>query len=91
MSNNNIGEAMPVTDIAILEAYGWCYTADVDGEMAYYKGDTGQYEPPKLPLGAIALANTFKDMEAMTSLNLASNGLGAEGAKIIAAFLPQCT
>ena len=28
---------------------------------------------------------------AMTSLNLASNSLGVEGAKIVAAFLPKCT
>ena len=28
---------------------------------------------------------------ALASLNLASNSLGAEGAKIIAAFLPKCT
>jgi hypothetical protein len=28
---------------------------------------------------------------AMTSLNLASNNLGAEGAKIITAVLPKCT
>jgi Ran GTPase-activating protein (RanGAP) involved in mRNA processing and transport len=37
------------------------------------------------------LAVGIKDNGAMTSLNLASNGLGAEGAKIIAAFLPKCT
>jgi hypothetical protein len=29
-------------------------------------------------------------MRAMTSLNLASNELGVEGAKIIAACLPKC-
>jgi hypothetical protein len=32
-----------------------------------------------------------KDKGAMTSLNLASNCLGAKGAKIIAGFLPKCT
>jgi hypothetical protein len=33
----------------------------------------------------------LRDNGAMTSLNLASNELGVEGAKIIAAFLPKCT
>jgi hypothetical protein len=32
-----------------------------------------------------------KDIRVMTSLNLASNKLGVEGAKIIAACLPKCT
>jgi hypothetical protein len=39
----------------------------------------------------IALAGAIPDMGAMTSLNLASNSLGVEGAEIIAAFLPKCT
>jgi hypothetical protein len=34
---------------------------------------------------------THKDNGAMTSLNLSYNGLGIEGAKIIAAVLPKCT
>jgi hypothetical protein len=37
------------------------------------------------------LALGIKDMGAMTSLNLASNELSVEGAKIIAACLPKCT
>jgi hypothetical protein len=41
------------------------------------------------PLSSIA--NTYCSNGAMTSLNLASNILGVEGAKIIAAFLPKCT
>jgi hypothetical protein len=40
--------------------------------------------------GVIALADAIPDMGAMTSLNLATNSLGVEGAKIIAAFLPKC-
>jgi hypothetical protein len=42
--------------------------------------------------GAIIVAAwiSHKDKGAMTSLNLASNCLGNEGAKIIAAFLPKC-
>jgi hypothetical protein len=41
--------------------------------------------------GIIALVGAIPDMAAMTSLNLASNTLGVEGAKIIAACLPKCT
>jgi hypothetical protein len=41
--------------------------------------------------GSRAIASAIPDMGAMTSLNLASNSLGVEGAKIVAAFLPKCT
>jgi hypothetical protein len=41
--------------------------------------------------GITALANAIPDMRAMTSLNLASNRLDAEGAKLVAASLPKCT
>jgi hypothetical protein len=41
--------------------------------------------------GVIALADAIPDMGAMTSLNLSKNRLGVEGAKIIAAVLPECT
>ena len=41
--------------------------------------------------GIRAIANAIPDMRAMTSLNLASNKLSVEGAKIIAACLPKCT
>jgi hypothetical protein len=44
-----------------------------------------------IPAGIIALAGVIPDMGAMTSLNLASNELGVEGAKIIATCLPKCT
>jgi hypothetical protein len=39
----------------------------------------------------IMLVPEIIDNGAMASLNLASNSLGIEGAKIIAAFLPKCT
>jgi Ran GTPase-activating protein (RanGAP) involved in mRNA processing and transport len=39
----------------------------------------------------ITSANICHDKGAMTSLNLASNSLGVEGANIIAAVLPKCT
>jgi hypothetical protein len=43
--------------------------------------------------GILAVANAFKDMRAMTSLNLASNNLLAEGAKIVAEAIEvtKCT
>jgi Ran GTPase-activating protein (RanGAP) involved in mRNA processing and transport len=41
--------------------------------------------------GVIAIADAITDMRAMTSLNLALNKLGVEGAKAIAACLPKCT
>jgi Ran GTPase-activating protein (RanGAP) involved in mRNA processing and transport len=40
---------------------------------------------------AIMLVAEIVDNEALTSLNLRKNGLGVEGAKIIAAVLPGCT
>jgi Ran GTPase-activating protein (RanGAP) involved in mRNA processing and transport len=40
---------------------------------------------------AQGISKGLPDNGAMTSLNLASNELGVEGAKIIAACLPKCT
>jgi hypothetical protein len=48
-------------------------------------------DPGSKPEGIIAVASAISDMGAMMSLNLASNKLGVEGAKIIAACLPKCT
>ena len=62
-----------------------------------YTHDDGreQKETPEgsKPEGAIAIANAIKDMGAMTSLNLASNSLCAEGAQIIAEAIKvtKCT
>jgi hypothetical protein len=54
-------------------------------------GDTDDEEEHEIDLsGVVALANGIKDMS-MMSLSLASNSLGVEGAKIIAAVLPKCT
>jgi hypothetical protein len=41
--------------------------------------------------GGLVVAEYLSDNGAMTSLNLASNALSVEGAKIIATCLPQCT
>jgi Leucine-rich repeat (LRR) protein len=51
------------------------YKTRTDEEDYYYEVDMS---------GIIALSNAIKDMRAMTSLNLASNKLGAVGAKIVA-------
>ena len=40
---------------------------------------------------AVLVANEVKNIGALTSLNLASNLLKAEGAKQVAAALPECT
>jgi hypothetical protein len=40
---------------------------------------------------AIVLASELPDKGGMTSLNLASNNLRVEGAKVIAVVLPKCT
>jgi hypothetical protein len=46
---------------------------------------------PDGPGFANAISKGLAGNGAMTSLSLASNGLGIEGAKIVAAFLPKCT
>jgi hypothetical protein len=58
------------------------YKSRTDDEDYCYETDVS---------GVAAIAGAIKDMGAMTSLNLASNKLGVEGAKIIAACLPKCT
>ena len=86
VSRNNLGQLVPPSTLPA----GW---QGPDGG-GYYEGPDGEYEkspPGSLPLGIIALANATPDMGAITSLSLASNGLGVEGAKIIAAVLPACT
>jgi hypothetical protein len=82
LANNNIGE-LPT---------GWKADKNQgDGRPIYQPlGGAWQFECPKLE-GVIAIANAIPDMGAMTSLSLASNHLGIEGTKIIAAVLPKCT
>jgi hypothetical protein len=86
MASNNLGE--------LVLPDGWTRNAEeFDGEMQWvctYADGTKQIDHPGKPEGIIALANAIPDMGAMTSLNLASNDLGVEGAKIIAACLPNC-
>jgi hypothetical protein len=76
---------------------GWTYNRTKGYDDSYYDEFTHtdgrkQGTDPSQPdfTGVIALADVIPDMRAMTSLNLASNTLGVEGAKIIAACLPKC-
>jgi hypothetical protein len=66
---------------------------DDDDEEEVYRHTDGreQRDRPGKPEGIIAIANAIPDMGAMMSLNLASNDLGVEGAKFIAAVLTKCT
>jgi hypothetical protein len=70
---------------------GW---EEEDG-IFYGPDDEEQDDPPPgfSPAGIIAVANAIKDMRAMTSLNLASNDLSADGAKIVveAIKVTKCT
>jgi hypothetical protein len=59
--------------------------------LTFSDGDKWAKKAQQMPLGIIAIADAIPYMGAMTSLNLASNKLGVEGAKIIAACLPKCT
>jgi hypothetical protein len=83
LANNNLGElVIPITLPA-----GWEEGKNQgDGRRIFRKpgGEWAFDGPPKAPLGAIAIANAIKDMGALTSLNLSSNKLMAEGAKIVA-------
>jgi hypothetical protein len=82
VSGNNLGQ--------LVVPEGW----EVHPEVStYYRQQGGEWTtatkvPGAQPLGIIAIANAIPDMGAMTSLSLASNGLGVEGAKLIAAVLP---
>jgi hypothetical protein len=85
LASNNLGEQVLPE--------GWRFGYKGNGSNKQYLHDDGraQKESPGKPEGIIALVNAIQDMRAMTSLNLASNKLGVEGAKIIAACLPKCT
>jgi hypothetical protein len=83
LASNNLG--------ALVLPAGWTHQEGLRGDV--YKDIDGreQRNNPGKPEGIIAIANAIPDMRAMTSLNLASNVLGVEGAKAIAACLPKCT
>jgi hypothetical protein len=73
---------------------GWaCDSYFSDEPYRYNGGEKHSKHPPSGSkfTGLEALADAIRNNGAMTSLNLASNELGVEGAKIIAACLPKCT
>jgi hypothetical protein len=90
VSDNNLG--------ALILPEGWeCdkSASDWDSNKWIYKHTDGREQKghPGKPEGIIALANVIPNMGAMTSLNLASNKLRAEGAKIVAEAIKvtKCT
>jgi hypothetical protein len=85
LAKNKLGE------LVIPEGWTEDYDSDEDEEVYRHTDGREQKDKPGNPEGIIAVANAIPDMGAMTSLNLASNHLGVEGAKIIAAILPKST
>jgi hypothetical protein len=85
LANNNLGELVLPT--------GWTAHLTNDGKRTYYvtEGQPSQWEAPSgsTSEGAIALANAIPDMGALYSLDLSDNGLGAEGAKVLAKMLKK--
>jgi hypothetical protein len=76
LAKNNLGE--------IVLAAGW-RSKDNDGRNPWVGPDgQEQHEKPGKPEGIIAIADAIPNMGALTSLNLSSNYLRAEGAKIVA-------
>jgi hypothetical protein len=81
LASNNLGQlVLPV---------GWTKQWNEKLNDYGYKHIDGreQKEDPSKPDGIIVLASAIKDMGAMTSLNLASNDLSAQGTKLLAAAL----
>jgi hypothetical protein len=85
LADNNLGE--------LVLPGGWTHDYKADYSAKEYNHTDGRKQDlhPGKPEGIIALGAVIPGMGAMTSLNLASNKLGVEGAKIIAACLPKCT
>jgi hypothetical protein len=92
ISNNNLVSKSPLVElkdanrthkVAYLVDYGGnqCPVLEV-GNAGYIVSNLG---------GIIAVADAISGDRALTSLNLAVNGLGVDGAEIIAAVLPGCT
>jgi hypothetical protein len=97
ISDNDIGQV--VQDPELMKQHGVTYQKVKSGLGANLQGVTGMMLywdkdakslGEKCPtycgrrIGVIALADAIKDMGALTSLNLSSNDLEAEGAKIVA-------
>jgi Leucine-rich repeat (LRR) protein len=81
LANNSLGELVPPE--------GWTKkTGGIgSGSPIFFKHADGReqkQDPGSKPEGIIAIASAIPDMGALTSLNLSSNDLKAEGAKIVA-------
>jgi hypothetical protein len=64
---------------------GWSQTSWVRGQEKWTSADGTKADAnPGTPEGIIAIANAIPDMGALTSLNLSSNNLKAEGGKVVA-------
>jgi hypothetical protein len=89
LASNNLGQLVPPEGwtkggyIRYPDIHHWSHT---DGRK-----EEGVVPSESKPAGIVALADAIPDMRAMTSLNLASNKLGVEGAEIIAACISKCT
>ena len=95
-------EKWPIYACAGMDKCDWvmctgCYSKEAFKYISTDPDVKGQDEDPGVPMGNDMCLHCNKpqdqhsDMGAMTSLNLASNHLGSEGAKIIANILPKCT
>jgi hypothetical protein len=87
LANNNIGVCDIFPEGWTIDGAGW---RDPQGN---YRSTSEGPPPGSNSSGVIALANAIPDMGAMTSLNLVSNMLYAEGAKIVAEAIKvhECT
>jgi hypothetical protein len=88
LASNKLGE--------LVLPEGWTKTGGgFSGPIVFKHADGREQkeDPGSKPEGIIAIANAIPDMGAMTSLNLASNRLRAEGAKIVAEAIKvtKCT
>jgi hypothetical protein len=82
ISNNQIGLLAHPEWSDTGQRGSWCEERyrHIDGRKQNDKPEGVEFKP----LGAIALANAITGMGAMTSLNLASNMIGSEGAEHVA-------
>jgi hypothetical protein len=81
VSDNNLGKLVPPE--------GWTKGSYISGGKYHWSHTDGHNEEGVIPSGSmpdgvIALADAIPGMKAMTSLNLASNSLRAQGVEIVA-------
>jgi hypothetical protein len=82
LAGNNLGEFVLPT--------GWTEGYNFEDYVVYRHTDgREQKDKPGKPEGILAVANAIPDMGALHSLDLSDNGLGAEGAKVLAKMLKK--